>query len=156
PRFGWLRTSVVIILRGMKTQFDFTDKVVLVTGSSRGIGAAMITAFNQCNAKCLVNYVDDPKGANKADAERIAASLKGAKLVQCDVGNDAQVAAMMQSIKNDFGGLDVLVNNAGLLRDKTIKKMTTEDWDIIIRVNLTGTFNCIRNAQPIMRQGGRI
>ena len=140
----------------MKDAFDFSGKTILVTGSSRGIGAGIITAFGQLGARCAVNYVTDPEGRNKADAERLAAALPGSAVIQCNVGNPDQVGRMMEQVKLDFGGLDILVNNAGILQDRTIKKMSTEDWESVLRVNLTGAFNCIQQSAAILRPGGRI
>ena len=140
----------------MNDAFDFSGKVALVTGSSRGIGAGLVTALDKLGARCAVNYVADPEGRNKADAERVAGSLKSAPILQCDVGDPQQVAAMMERVKQEFGGLDILVNNAGVLRDRTLKKMTPEEWDTVLRVNLTGAFNCIQQALPLLRAGGRI
>ncbi len=144
------------MLRPMKDAFDFSGKTALVTGSSRGIGAGILTAFGQLGARCAVNYVADANGRNKAEAERVAAALPGAAVIQCNVGNPDQVGRMMEQVKNDFGGLDILVNNAGILQDRTIKKMSSEDWESVLRVNLTGAFNCIQQAAPILRLGGRI
>jgi 3-oxoacyl-[acyl-carrier protein] reductase len=73
--------------------FDFSNKVVLVTGSSRGIGAGMVEAFGKRGARCVVNYVADSDGRNKADAERIAAGLAGAVVLECDVADEQRVAA---------------------------------------------------------------
>src|SRR5688572_4730992 len=67
-----------------------------------------------------------------------------------------QVAAMMDQVRQRLGGLDILVNNAGILRDRTLKKITDDDWNDVLRTNLTGVFNCLRRALPILRQGGRI
>lgn len=144
------------MLRAMKDAFDFSGKTALVTGSSRGIGAGILTAFGQLGARCAVNYVPDAAGRNKADAERLAAALPGSAVIQCNVGNPDQVGRMMEQVKLDFGGLDILVNNAGILQDRTIKKMSAEDWESVLRVNLTGAFNCIQQAAPILRPGGRI
>jgi 3-oxoacyl-[acyl-carrier protein] reductase len=144
------------MLSFMTNWIDFTGKVVLVTGSSRGIGAGMIQAFDKLGARCVVNYVDDPQGKNKADAEAVARRLNDPLLVECDIANPASVAAMMQTIARERGGLDVLVNNAGILRDRTIKKMTLEEWKAVIDVNLGGTFNCIQQGATILRPGGRI
>jgi len=138
------------------SDLDFTGKVVLVTGSSRGIGAEMIKAFGQRGAKCVVNYFTDPQGQNKADAEGVAEELKDPLLIDCDVTKPDQVEAMMNQIQNQRGGLDVLVNNSGIIRDRTIKKMTLEEFDSIIRVNLAGTFNVTQKAMPVLRNGGRI
>jgi 3-oxoacyl-[acyl-carrier protein] reductase len=135
---------------------DFADKVVLVTGSSRGIGAGIITAFGTRGARCVVNYIDDPEGRNKGDAGDVAAGLSDARLVACDVSDDAQVLSMMEFITKELGGLDILVNNAGILRDRTIRKMSSEEWESVLGVNLTGAFHCIRHAIPILRDGGRV
>jgi 3-oxoacyl-[acyl-carrier protein] reductase len=143
----------------MSDPFDYSGKVVLVTGSSRGIGAGLVGAFARAGARCVVNYVADPAGRNKADAEAVAAGLTDALVIECDVAGDASVAAMMQQVRDQLGGLDILVNNAGILRDRSIKKMTAEDWDAVLRVNLTGPFNCIRHATgatPLLREGGRV
>jgi 3-oxoacyl-[acyl-carrier protein] reductase len=140
----------------MDNPLDFTGKVVLVTGSSRGIGAEMIKAFGQRGAKCVVNYFTDPQGQNKADAESVAKELEDPLLIDCDVTKPDQVEAMMNQIQNQRGGLDILVNNSGIIRDRTIKRMTLEEFDSIIRVNLAGTFNVTQKAMLILRNGGRI
>ena len=138
------------------SDLDFTGKVVLVTGSSRGIGAEMIKAFGKRGAKCVVNYFSDPKGQNKADADSVSKELKDPLLIDCDVTKPDQVNAMMKQIQDQRGGLDVLVNNSGIIRDRTIKKMTLEEFESIVRVNLTGTFNVTQKAMPILRSDGRV
>jgi len=140
----------------MPDAFDFTEKVVLVTGSSRGIGAEMIKAFGAHGAKCVVNYVGDPAGENKADAGSVAEELKEPLVVECDVTEAAQVETMMKQIQEQYGGLDILVNNSGIIRDRTIKKMSLEEFESVVRVNLTGTFNVTQRAIAILRSGGRI
>src|SRR6476469_8275371 len=140
----------------MTDLLDFTGKVVLVTGSSRGIGAEMIKAFGARGAKCVVNYIADPQNQNKGDAESVAKSLTDPLVVECDVTNPPQVEAMMRKIQERHGGLDVLVNNSGIIRDRTMKKMAPEEFESIIRVNLTGTFNVPQKAATVLRQGGRI
>jgi 3-oxoacyl-[acyl-carrier protein] reductase len=138
------------------SDFDFTDKVVLVTGSSRGIGAEMIKAFGTRGAKCVVNYVADQAGKNKADAESIAKELKDPLIIECDVTQPAQVEAMTKQIQDRHGGLDVLVNNSGIINDRTIKKMSMEEFEAVLRVNLIGTFNVTKSAMTILRKNGRI
>lgn len=135
---------------------DFSGKVVLVTGSSRGIGAEMIKAFDKRGAKCVVNYFTDPQGQNEADAEVVAKELKHPLMVDCDVTKPDQVEAMMKQIQDRHGGLDVLINNSGLIADRSIKKMSLEEFEGVIRVNLAGTFNVTQKAHPILRDGGRI
>jgi 3-oxoacyl-[acyl-carrier protein] reductase len=136
--------------------YDFTGKVALVTGSSRGIGAAILSALGEHGARCIVNYVDDPKGQNKAEAQAVAAKLKNARIIQADVGNPAQVSALFEQIQKECSGLDLLVNNSAILIDRTIKKMTVEEWESVLRVNLTGTFNCLQAAARMLREGGRV
>jgi 3-oxoacyl-[acyl-carrier protein] reductase len=140
----------------MTDPFDFTGKVVLVTGSSRGLGAAMIQAFGDRGAHCVVNFIADPEGKNKADAENVAGGLKHPLVIECDVTKPNQVEAMMTAIVEKFSGLDVLVNNSGIIRDRTIKKLAFEEFENVVRVNLAGTFNVTRKAAAVLRTGGRI
>src|SRR5437016_8364464 len=140
----------------MSDPLDFTGKVVLVTGSSRGIGAEMIKVFAAHGAQCVVNYVADAQEQNKTDAANVAKELDEPMVIECDVTQPAQVEAMMKQIQDRHGGLDILVNNSGIIRDRTIKKMSLEEFESIVRVNLTGTFNVTQKAMPILRNGGRI
>ena len=140
----------------MSDGFDFSGKVALVTGSSRGIGAGIVMALGKHGAKCIVNYFEEGQGKNKADAERVAAEIPGATILQCDVSKADDVAALAESIKRDFGGLDILVNNAGLLRDKSIRKMSAEDFETVMRVNLFGPFHTIQKLIEMIRAEGRI
>jgi len=135
---------------------DFTGKIVLVTGSSRGIGGETIKIFGQRGAKCVVNYVADAEGKNKADAEDVAQELNDPLIIECDVSNPNQVESMMMEIGDKRGGLDVLVNNSGIIRDRTMKKMSFEEFESVIRVNLTGTFNVTQKAATILRNGSRV
>jgi len=140
----------------MNHDYDFTGKVALVTGSSRGIGAGIVAALGQRGARCVVNYVADADGRNQADAGALAAALPEAIAIQCDVSDAAQVSEMMSQVRHKFGGLDILVNNAGILRDRTIKKMSEAEWESVLRVNLNGAFHCIHHATEILRPDGRI
>jgi len=140
----------------MSDPFDFGGKVVLVTGSSRGIGAEMIKAFGAHGARCVVNYVADTQGQNKTDAASVAKELDQPLVIECDVTQPAQVGAMMKQIQDRHGGLDILVNNSGIIGDRTIRKMSLDDFESVIRVNLTGTFLVTQKAAAILRSGGRI
>jgi 3-oxoacyl-[acyl-carrier protein] reductase len=140
----------------MPDPLDFTGKVVLVTGSSRGLGAAMIKAFGNRGAQCVVNYVVDPAGQNKADAESVAKELNDPLVIECDVTKPEQVESMIMEIGDKRGGLDILVNNSGIIRDRTIKKMSMEEFESVLRVNLTGTFNVTQKATAVLRNSGRI
>lgn len=140
----------------MKDPFDFSGKVVLVTGSSRGIGAEMIKAFGKRGAQCVVNYVADAQGQNKTDATNVAKELEAPLVIECDVTQPGQVESMMTEIGDKWGGLDILVNNSGIIHDRTIKKMLMEEFESVVQVNLTGTFNVTQKAAPVLRSGGRI
>src|SRR5437016_6113731 len=140
----------------MNDPLDFTGKAVLVTGSSRGIGAEMIKAFGHHGAQCVVNYVADAEDRNKSDADAVARELKEPLVIECEVQNPSQVEAMMKTIGEKFGGLDILINNSGIIRDRTIKKLTLEEFESVVRVNLTGTFNVTQKAAAILRKDGRI
>ena len=140
----------------MAVDFDFTGKVALVTGSSRGIGAGMVKALAQRGATCVVNYFADPAGRNEAEARQVAAEAPGSIVMQCDVSDRDQVARLIDDIQRSLGGLDILINNAGIIRDRTMKKMTEEDWHAVMRTNLDGTFHCTQQAAGILRPGGRM
>jgi 3-oxoacyl-[acyl-carrier protein] reductase len=140
----------------MTDPLDFTGKTVLVTGSSRGIGAEMIKALGERGANCVVNYIADPDGTNRTDATNVAGALQEPLVIECDVTNPAQVEAMMKQIQERHGGLDVLVNNSGIIRDRTMKKMSLEDFESVLRVNVIGTFNVTKAAAALLRNDGRV
>jgi len=140
----------------MNDLLDFTGKVILVTGSSRGIGAEIIKTFGKRGAQCVLNYVTDAQGQNKTDATNVAKELKEPLVIECDVTQPGQVESMMMEIGDKRGGLDILVNNSGIISDRTIKKMPIQDFETVVRVNLTGTFIVTQKAAAILRNGGRI
>lgn len=137
--------------------YSFSGKVVLVTGSSRGIGGAVLSAFARAGATCILHYWDDPGGGNKADALALAASL-GSKVhpLPADVRDAAQMEGLLKQVKDAHGGLDILVNNAGIIRDRTLKKMSLEEWHAVIQTNLDGVFHSCKYGTEILRDGGRI
>ena len=140
--------------------YSFPGKVVLVTGASRGMGATILERFAKAGAVCFLNYYPDPDGANRRDAEAVANPLltSGATvhLIAADVANFDEVTAMMHQVSATAGGLDILINNAGILRDRTVKKMTLDEWHAVLRTNLDGVFHCCKAGGEILRDGGRI
>jgi 3-oxoacyl-[acyl-carrier protein] reductase len=148
-----LSTNAAIVMKG---PLDFTGKVALVTGSSRGIGAEMIRGFGTRGAQCVVNYLADGQGQNKSDALDVAKDLNEPLVIECDVTQPQQVEAMMKQIQDQRGGLDILVNNSGIISDRTIKKMSPDEFESVIRVNLIGTFTVTQKAAAILRSGGRV
>lgn len=141
-------------------RYDFSNKTVLVTGSSRGIGAAILEGFAKAGANCWLHYWDDPDGANRKDALRLADKLRAAgndpNVVSGDVSKPEDVQSIMRLIQERSNGLDILVNNAGILRDKTIRKLTLDDWRAVMNVNLDGVFYCCKYGVEILRDNGRI
>jgi 3-oxoacyl-[acyl-carrier protein] reductase len=116
----------------------------------------MIKAFGKHGAQCVVNYVADPHGQNKTDATNVAKDLNKPLLIESDVTQPVQIEAMMKQIQDRHGGLDILVNNSGIISDRSIKKMSIDDFESVIRVNLTGTFIVTQKAAAILRNAGRI
>ena len=141
-------------------RYDFKGKVVLVTGSSRGMGAAILEAFAIAGATCIVNYFADEAGQNARDADDTARKLRShhvpVHVFEADVGKYESVEALMKRVAGEAGGLDVLVNNAGILRDRTVKKMTPGEWQAVIQTNLDGVFYCSKLGAEALRDGGRI
>jgi 3-oxoacyl-[acyl-carrier protein] reductase len=116
----------------------------------------MIKAFGRRGAACVVNYVSDSAGQNKADAQAVAKELPDPLVIECDVAEPDQVEAMINQIRERHGGLDVLINNSGIIRDRTLKKMSLAEFESVLRVNLVGTFNVTQKAGAILRSAGRI
>ena len=142
-------------------RYSFPNKVVLVTGSSRGMGAAILEAFAAAGAVCVVNYFDDPDGQNRRDAEETAGRLRALKapavhIIEADVSRYESVEHLMQRVADEAGGLDVLVNNAGVIRDRTVKKMTPDEWSAVLKTNLDGVFYSSKLGADLLRDGGRI
>lgn len=132
------------------------NKVAIVTGAARGIGQATAVKFAQEGAKVVVCDLDQAQvEAVAADISKSGGQAIGIKL---DVTNRENVAAMVRSVMDKYGRIDVLVNNAGIVMDAQLKKMTDEQFDKVIDVNLKGTYNCARAVVDIMiaQQGGVI
>ncbi len=140
--------------------FDFRNKVVLVTGSSRGMGATIIEGFAKAGATVFVQFFADTNGQNQKDAESVATTCRSfgsaAHVVEGDVRKFDSVQAMFNNIKEVSGRLDILVNNAGILRDRTIKKMSLDEWHSVMETNLNGVFYCSKLAAEMLADGGRI
>jgi 3-oxoacyl-[acyl-carrier protein] reductase len=141
-------------------RYDFTGKTALVTGSSRGMGAAIIEGFAEAGAVCAVHYVDDPAGQNRRDAdetaERCRAYGAAVHVLDADVRSYEAVEKLVRDTVAAAGKLDILVNNAGILRDRTVKKMSLDDWHAVLQTNLDGVFFCSKCAAEVLPEGGRI
>jgi len=136
---------------------DFTDRVAIVTGSSRGIGRAIAETLAASGAQVVVNYAKDLEGAEET-VDTIVSKGNIASLFQADVSVLSQAEDLINYTLDKHGTLDILVNNAGTTRDQLIMRMSEEDWDLVLRVNLKSIFNCCKIAvKPMMRKRyGRI
>lgn len=131
----------------------FKDQVVIVTGAARGIGRAIALAFVGEGAKVALADIDGEHLERLR--EEIVARGGQALSVCCDISKSSDVTAMVDRVLKAFGGIDVLVNNAGVIRRGTIETVTEEEWDRVIAVNLKGTFNCSKAVvEPMKRRGG--
>lgn len=124
------------------------DRVAIVTGSGRGIGAATAQRLAEEGAKVTVTDVN-AEGC-EATAAAIRAAGGEAIALPCDITNRQEVEEMVQKTVDTFGRLDILVNNAGVIRDNLVHKMTDDDWDIVMNVHLKGTFYASQAAQRFM------
>ncbi|WP_433831791.1 3-oxoacyl-ACP reductase FabG [Actinoplanes sp. CA-015351] len=132
------------------------SRVAIVTGAARGIGAA--TAVKLASEGAAVAVLDLSLEAGTALADQIRESGGTAVAFSCDVADEAQVDAVVDKVAGEFGSVDVLVNNAGVLRDNLLHKMSSSDWDIVMNVHLRGAFLCSRAAQRHMvpQRSGKI
>ncbi len=132
-------------------------KVAIITGGSRGLGAATARCLHAEGASVLVNYYPDPDGLNLADAAGLVGDLGDRALaVAGDVRDPSSVAVLFDEATRAWGGVDIVVNNAAVLRDRTIRNMDDTDWRDVIDTNLTGVFHVCREAARRLRDGGRI
>jgi len=133
------------------------DKVILVTGASRGIGrqTALLCAKNKANV--IINY-----NKSKKDAQSLLSEIKKlgvkATTIKADVSNPDEVKAMFKKIKDEFGNLDVLVNNAGIIHDNLLLMTRESDYDSIMDINVKGCFLCMQHATKMMmrKKSGKI
>jgi len=123
----------------------------IVTGGSLGIGAAIARELARQGANVAINYRKHDTEAKQVVADIEGAGRKGLA-VKADVASFADAERMVAEVKETFGGLDILVNNAGINRDSVIWKMTEEQWDQVIDINLKGYFNYIRAAVGVLRE----
>jgi NAD(P)-dependent dehydrogenase (short-subunit alcohol dehydrogenase family) len=123
---------------------EFKNKTVVITGAARGIGAACADAFEAEGAR--LGLLDVVPGARKGD-ERL--------YVSCDVTSESQVSVAMEVVARELGGIDVLVNNAGIQRYGTVTETSVETWNEVMNVNVKGLFLAAKHAIPWMQRKGR-
>lgn len=133
------------------------NKVALVTGASRGIGRQVALSLAAEGATVIVNY-----NGSKEKADEVVAAINAeggvAESYGCNVADFEAAGEMITEVVKKYGSLDILVNNAGITKDGLLLKMTEEDFDKVISINLKGTFNCIKHVtrQMLKQKAGRI
>jgi len=125
------------------------EKVVLITGASQGMGKAFALKLASLGAKIALNDIPSQEENLKKAQEEIKGETK---YFLADVSKYAEVEKMVQDIEKEFGRIDVLINNAGINQDRTLIKMTEEEWQRVINIDLTGVFNCSKAALPLLIQ----
>ena len=127
-------------------------KIALVTGGSRGIGTGIVRKFASEGANIAFTYLSSEESAKKIEAELNAMGIK-AKAYQSDASSYEQAESLVKNVLEDFGGLDILVNNAGITKDNLLMRMSEEQWDKVIEVNLKSIFNLTKQVmRPMMKK----
>lgn len=141
-----------------RTRHTDEGRVALVTGASRGIGAAIALRLAHDGFDVALNWVGEDARDNHAEAEAVAEQARAldveALCVEADITDRTAVDTMVAEVGERLGPVAVLVNNAGITRDRTLRKLAPEDWDRVLEVNLTGAFNCTRAAVDGMTERG--
>lgn len=130
----------------------FNDKVVIITGGAAGIGKAASHNFAHHGATVIMLDINKEAGESLED-ELLSLNLK-AKYIYCNTADSTEVDHVFASVVNTYKTIDILINNAGITRDSTLKKMTNEDWQSVIDVNLSGVFYCARAVARVMLEQG--
>jgi glucose 1-dehydrogenase len=127
----------------------------LITGSSSGIGRSCAIRFSQEGADVCINYFSEHEAEDANEVvSQVEAQGRRAMAVQADVGNEEDVKRMVAAAHEAFGGLSILVNNAGIENQVPTMEMSLKDWERVLRTNLTGVFLCMREAAALMKDKG--
>ena len=141
-------------IEGLYPHKPLAGQTAIVTGANSGIGEGVARHLAVAGANVAVNYVVNPDAAQKI-VDEINAGGAQAIAVQADVGDEAAVGAMFEAVVGRFGTVDILVANAGLQRDSAFDAMTLQQWEFVLKVNLTGQFLCAREAVREFKRRGR-
>ena len=129
-------------------------KITVITGAARGIGRETALLFAKHGSKVIAcDVLDDDLSALEKDAQEFSGSIKG---VHLDVTNREEIDKVIEQIKEEFSKIDILINNAGITRDAFLMKMTEEQWDQVINVNLKGIFNMTQACSRLMKKDGGV
>lgn len=128
----------------------FKDKTIVITGGAKGIGAGCARVFHREKGQVTILDLDEEAGTKFSNelGDR-------ALFIKCDISDEREVRVAMDRAVTEFGSLDVLVNNAGIIRYSTVTETTEKDWDSVLDVNLKGAFFCAKHAIPHMEEQGK-
>ncbi len=149
--------TAVLARKEVSAARSLDGQVGLITGSSRGIGRIIARELSERGATVAVNYQK-----NYESAEQLRNEIREAggicEIFRCDISDNQQARGLVQDVLECYGRIDILINNAGITRDKSIRKMTDEDWDTVIKTNLNSVFYCTSAVLPMMieQKYGRI
>ena len=137
---------------------DLTNKVAIVTGGGQGLGKATGDMLRRAGAKVAINFLDDPEGLSRQRATETVAAWGDAAgfSLAADVRSREEMQRFFAAVQARWGRVDFLVNNAAILRDRSVKKLTDADWDAVIETNLSAVFRVVQTALPFLQDGGRI
>ena len=151
------RTQSTERIVNLMIPIDFSGKVAVITGGVQGLGKATAAVLIQAGARVAVNYFDDPGGISRGRADETALEFAESGLViAADVRSREDMVRFFEAVTAQFGRIDFLVNNAAILRDKTVKNLSDEDWDAVVETNLSAVFRVTQTALPFLQDGGRI
>ena len=138
-------------------KIDLSDKIALVTGGARGIGRETSLVLAQAGATVIINY---KKSSEKAEAVRNSISERGGEccIFQADISDPEDTTRLFDHIRDKYGKIDILINNAGVIKDNLLLSMRLSEWDAVIDTNLKGAFLCAQKAAEMMivRHSGKI
>lgn len=136
---------------------EFKDKIVVVTGGTKGLGKAIALSFAREGARVVVNYSSDDESAATAKTE-LRNLTENFLILKADISVEAEARKMMDRVMEQWGHVDILVNNAGIIRDKMLMFLNEDDWDRVLDVSLKGTYLCSRLVikSMIAQRCGRI
>ena len=137
---------------------DLSNKVAIVTGSARGIGRAIALKLAEAGANIVVNDITAAADSLEGVAAEIRALNRQALVVTADVSSSEDVARLIETAAGHFGRIDILVNNAGVTRDQLLMRMSDEDWDTVLNIDLKSAFLCTRSVlrHMVRQRWGRI
>ena len=129
------------------------DKIVLVTGGTRGIGSAICKKFLQLGAQVIAADINEEQNERWL-SEQKSAGFENVDAIACNVADFDSCQKMVADVKQKYGKIDVLVNNAGITRDSSLKKMDKDKWDAVLTVNLDSVFNVTKPVLDVMLENG--